>query len=279
MGEKKAFTLIELLVVIAIIAVLLGILLPALKRVREQARSAACMSQLKQWSLIWTMYTDENDGKIVNGAAGRYRSWGEEPWVGKCWHDRYSSGQTLDEESQLEAIREGALWPYIKDPGLYQCPSGMQGEKLTYAAMDSVNGVSRAGTATMGGHTSASGRSERVGTTVLWLKKRTEVRRPADRTVFIDKGWAAPDSHATHYQQATWWDEAPVRHRDGTNVSFADGHAEYHRWNGVDTIKYGRQQQKGQSSKHRAPETTAGQGDLEWLQTGCWGRLGYERRD
>lgn len=49
----KAFTLIELLVVIAIIALLMGILTPVLGRVRKQARAAACMSQLKQWGLIW----------------------------------------------------------------------------------------------------------------------------------------------------------------------------------------------------------------------------------
>jgi len=84
MGEKKAFTLIELLVVIAIIAVLLGILLPALKRVREQARSAACMSQLKQWSLIWTMYTDENEGFFPDALHGAIKNFGV-PWIRGVW--------------------------------------------------------------------------------------------------------------------------------------------------------------------------------------------------
>ena len=63
-SKHKAFTLIELLVVIAIIALLMGILMPALQKVRKQARGAACLSQIKQWSLIWSMYFDNNDGRM-----------------------------------------------------------------------------------------------------------------------------------------------------------------------------------------------------------------------
>ena len=62
MGKSKGFTLIELLVVIAIIALLMAILMPALQRVRKQARTVACQSNLHQWALIWTMYTEEYEG-------------------------------------------------------------------------------------------------------------------------------------------------------------------------------------------------------------------------
>jgi prepilin-type N-terminal cleavage/methylation domain-containing protein len=67
------FTLIELLVVIAIIALLMAILMPALQRVREQARAVGCMSNLKQWGLIFSMYTDEHNGEFEEGlVAGRH---------------------------------------------------------------------------------------------------------------------------------------------------------------------------------------------------------------
>jgi len=61
------FTLIELLVVIAIIALLMAILMPALQRVKNQAKTAACLSNLKQWSLIFSMYTDDHDGVFHMG--------------------------------------------------------------------------------------------------------------------------------------------------------------------------------------------------------------------
>ncbi len=67
MRRQGGFTLIELLVVIAIIAILMGILMPALNRVRTQARGAACKSNLHQWGLMFAMYTDDNNGRFFNG--------------------------------------------------------------------------------------------------------------------------------------------------------------------------------------------------------------------
>ncbi len=62
--KKSGFTLIELLVVIAIIAILMAILMPALQSVREQARQKSCASQVRQHSLAFIMYADQNDNKL-----------------------------------------------------------------------------------------------------------------------------------------------------------------------------------------------------------------------
>jgi len=77
MGKRKGFTLVELLVVIAIIALLMSILLPALARVKKQAKEVMCMTQLRQWYLIFMMYTEDNDGFFHGelGAGGKSQGW------------------------------------------------------------------------------------------------------------------------------------------------------------------------------------------------------------
>ncbi len=64
MQFRKGFTLIELLVVISIIALLMSIMMPALSKVKEEARKIACMSRLRQWAMPIQMYTSDNGGKF-----------------------------------------------------------------------------------------------------------------------------------------------------------------------------------------------------------------------
>ena len=69
--DSSGFTLIELLVVIAIIAVLMAILIPALHRAKEQGARATCLSNVKQLTLAWILYAQENDDRIVNASVTR----------------------------------------------------------------------------------------------------------------------------------------------------------------------------------------------------------------
>jgi prepilin-type N-terminal cleavage/methylation domain-containing protein/prepilin-type processing-associated H-X9-DG protein len=284
---RKAFTLIELLVVIAIIAILLAILMPALSRVKEQGKRAACLSNLKQLQLSWSMYADENDDKIVNGEAygggdgtapiptsGIHA--GEQWWTGDDVGD-FWAGINLTEDMQKRAIRAGALWPYCKNERLYRCPTGVRGEMRTYTITDAMNGLRRDGT--YSGSVGA-----RNGRTVLWVKKRAEISvpGPAQRIVFLDEGRITPDSYATHYLNERWWDPPFVRHGDGTNVSFADGHADYWKFEGKKTLETGKLAAVSGLDAHplhqMQPVTEEEFQDLYRMQKAVWGKLGYAPR-
>jgi prepilin-type N-terminal cleavage/methylation domain-containing protein len=137
MSERRGFTLIELLVVIAIIAILMAILMPTLNRAREQGRRAACLNSLRQLGLAWTMYADENDDKLVNGAMGYgppyNTSFGHEnelAWVLNCCAPDWANGEQLPEDVQKERIRGGSLWRYVNETKLDEChllPGGSRG--------------------------------------------------------------------------------------------------------------------------------------------------------
>jgi len=179
---------------------------------------------------------------------------------------------------QYRAIRAGALWPYTKKETLYRCPTGVRGEMRTYTITDAINGLRRTGTSrTVGGKEIGM----RVGNTVLWVKKRTDIISPgpAQRIVFLDEGRITPDSYATHYVNETWWDPPFVRHGDGTNVSFADGHADYWKFMGAKTLETGKLAAVSGLDAHplhqMRPVSDDDFQDLYKMQKAVWGRLGY----
>lgn len=97
MKKTKGFTLIELLVVIAIIALLMGILMPALQRVKLLAKAVVCQSNLHQWALIWSLYTNDHEGYFQD----------------------YMPGESETNESRWPLVLEG----YYTNPKIRLCPA------------------------------------------------------------------------------------------------------------------------------------------------------------
>jgi prepilin-type N-terminal cleavage/methylation domain-containing protein/prepilin-type processing-associated H-X9-DG protein len=253
---KKAFTLIELLVVIAIIALLMAILIPALHRAREQGARAVCLSNVKQLTLAWLLYAEDNDNKIVNASTFFSRP-GEPAWIGILQAD-------ASEQERRERLKEGVLYKYCQDVDLFRCPTGIRGEVVTYAIVDAMNGAQ---------HNDGSPRIP--GTEGLTIKLLTQLPRPGERFVFVDEGKISPDSWTVHYDQESWWDAPTVRHGDGTNFSFADGHSEYWKWRDPRTVELAELAADGQAGDPHQP----GNPDLRNVQRAAWGSLGYTPAD
>jgi len=108
MHKERGFTLVELLVVIAIIALLMSILMPALGRVRKQAKAVMCQANLKQWCIIFTAYTNDNDGYFHGELGENYMQQG---WVPALRPFYSGSGRAGGSDGESGAERDIRLCP------------------------------------------------------------------------------------------------------------------------------------------------------------------------
>lgn len=246
------FTLIELLVVIAIIALLMAILIPALHSAGEHGKRAVCLNNLRQLTLAWIMYADDNDGKICTA------------WVGPGRLDSWVSMavRNASEAQQIRAMKTGVLFPYTKNLKLYKCPTGLRGEMVTYSIVGSM----------WGGSTSpSSGHPEELS-----IKNRMQIHRPSEKLVFVDEGKWPGSPWGVWHDKPMWWDIPTVRHSNGTNWSFADGHSEYHKWRDRRTMDLAELRSPYENvNPDYASVSQPGNEDLEWIQMGMWGKLDY----
>ncbi|MBN2183217.1 MAG: prepilin-type N-terminal cleavage/methylation domain-containing protein [Sedimentisphaerales bacterium] len=285
-SDRTGFTLIELLVVIAIIALLLAILVPVLQNAREQGQRAVCLSNLRQLTTAWIAYADDHDGNLVSGSAFSGVHSGKRElrgWLGRAF---------LFPESRSAIIEgpydKGALWPYIQDIDFYRCPRGSGGHAATYAIFPAANGVPIEGTYVPGVlNKDLTLQSIRKGNTILLLTRLTDIINPgaAQRAVFLDRGCTPVSDLSVHYLYPKWHKATPppIHHAEGVTLSMADGHAEYWKWKGRETISglprmivpANNNLSMEMLEEDYEPQTEEGIYDLQRLQRAVWGRLGY----
>lgn len=250
--KKTGFTLIELLVVIAIIAILAAILMPVLRAAKERAWAANCMSNKKQLQLAAIMYTTDNNDLLPFNPDQSVTTAGALPWIaGKMdWNASPNSDNTNIALLVNSANSDLATYTSTQ-PGIYHCPAdiylkpGVQtglgwSYRVRSVAMDAAIGGGNANPNLPGAKPAGSLSSEFGPNGMFYATKSSQLRNPgpADSWVFTDEH---PDSiddgilyispfFATTGGEGVFTELPSSLHDRADGISFADGHAEIHRW-------------------------------------------------
>lgn len=233
-NRATAFTLIELLVVIAIIAILAGMLLPALAKAKAKGHGTQCMNSTRQLMLAWTVYASDFEDKCVNNH-GIQQTWRDrDSWVNNVM--TWGASQDIDaDNTNISYVVNAKLSPYAgRSAQIYKCPA----DKFLSGEQRSAGWTARTRSFSMNGFVGDAGELMKDGVNLLsenykQFVKMADFASPSDIIVTLDEH---PDSINDAFfwnppQGSSEWSDLPASYHNGAGgFAFADGHAEIHRW-------------------------------------------------
>jgi prepilin-type N-terminal cleavage/methylation domain-containing protein len=283
-SSRAGFTLIELLVVIAIIAILAAILLPVLRAAKERALSANCMSNKRQLQIACNMYVGDNNDYLPFNPDQSSTTLGTPPWVGGVMTWDTSSDNT-NTALLVNSAYSGLATVSSTTPLIYHCPADIYLDPNTQAGKGwSYRVRSVAMDAAIGGGGSTAGNGLKPPSSLsdynldtrgmFYATKMNQLRDPgpSDSWVFTDEH---PDSiddgilyivpmYGTETAYGNFTELPSFLHGNADGISFADGHAEIHKWRDSRTMGGG-VQYKSTSHDTSRLTMTPNNPDLMWL--------------
>ena len=259
LSKRSGFTLIELLVVIAIIAILAAMLLPTLSRTKSKATAAQCMSNYRQVQLGWLMYAQDNNESIARNVWQDEQAHVQnENWL-SGWLDPITANTTDNTNIALFLDPKFAtLGPYLKSPGVYRCAASRVTCVEAGARYPLCRNVSMS--VAMGAPNGAfDGKCFHKSSDITSIS-------PSMTFVFIDeRDDSIDDGEFLFYLTMNEIPNFPAAYHSGSGaLSFADGHAEMHRYR---TAEFQPPQAFGQEAvKKQFTMISANNIDMLWMR-------------